>query len=103
MRNEVWTFSTLIFIDLGENTSENNSFIPRTNFVLHSAIDGDLSYFSIQTTNRFYTNGITFLQRTIEARVLYELFSICFISLLIAILQVPLRNYNSSSEAFWFY
>jgi len=31
-------FSTLIFIDLGDNTSENNSFNPRTNFVLHGVI-----------------------------------------------------------------
>jgi len=29
----------LIFIDLGDNTSENNSFNPRTNFVLHSVIN----------------------------------------------------------------
>jgi len=28
----------LIFIDLGDNTSENNSFNPWTNFVLHSVI-----------------------------------------------------------------
>jgi len=28
----------LIFIDLGDNTSENNSFNPMTNFLLHSVM-----------------------------------------------------------------
>jgi len=29
----------LIFIDLGDNKSENSSFYPRTNFVLHGVVN----------------------------------------------------------------
>jgi len=34
----------LIFIDLGDNKTENNSFHPRTNFVLHGVINSVSRY-----------------------------------------------------------
>jgi len=44
VRTEVWTFLMLIFIDLGDNKTENNSFHPRTNFVLHGVINSVSRY-----------------------------------------------------------
>jgi len=38
VKTEVWTFSMLIFIDLGDIKSENISFKSRTNFALRNEL-----------------------------------------------------------------